>query len=49
MSSSKEVLAFLGTKTGSLGGGREEQAILVSYEAALKGLGRKDKRPPQPN
>ena len=49
LSSFKEVLAFLGTKTGSLGGGREEQAILVSYEAALNGLGRKDKRPPQAN
>jgi len=45
----KEVLAFLGTKTGSLGGGQEEQAILNSYVGALKGLGKKDKRRPQPN
>jgi len=45
----KEVLAFLGTKTGSLGGGQEEQQILNSYIGALKGLGKKDKRRPQPN
>jgi len=45
----KEVLAFLGSKTESLGGGREEQAIFDSYVVALKGVGKKDKRRPHPN
>ena len=45
----KEVLAFLGTKARSLEGGKEEQAIFDSYVVALKGLGKKDKRRPQPN
>ena len=46
---SKEVLAFLGTKARSLEGGKEEQAIFDSYVVALKGLGKKDKKRPQPN
>ena len=45
----KEIVAFLGSKTGSMQGGREEQAILDSYSVALNGLGKKDKRRPQAN
>merc|ERR1711922_71340 len=44
----KEVLAFLGSKTGLFGGGREEQSILASYAAELKGQGKKNKRRAHP-
>ena len=40
----QEVLAFLGSKKGLFGGGREEQGILDSYAAELKGQGKKNKR-----